>query len=264
MKQIEFKGLSPDQIEVRPTDTKVKGSCTLLLYMNSRCAANIMDDTVGAYNWTMEYKAVGDKVFGRLSIFDEEREMWIYKEDTGCESCIEADKGLSSDILKRCIARWGCDFLYTAPKIKIKCPDSYYFNANGVERMTMVFSVKYIAYEGRRISQLTIVDRFDNVVFDWELGSKAESPRRSVERTVEQHSTAQINSNEEKLLEWREAKRGTIAEDKLCGFVDFYMRKDTKQNNGKTIVANWKGDFNPEERWQQWSMRSTRSAQRPN
>ena len=83
MKQIEFKGLSPDQIEVRPTDTKVKGSCTLLLYMNSRCAANIMDDTVGAYNWTMEYKAVGDKVFGRLSIFDEEREMWIYKEDTG-------------------------------------------------------------------------------------------------------------------------------------------------------------------------------------
>ena len=56
----------------------------------------------------------------------------------------------------------------------------------------------------------------------------------------------------------------TIAEDKLCGFVDFYMRKDTKQNNGKTIVANWEGDFNPEERWQQWSMRSKRSAQRPN
>ena len=137
-------------------------------------------------------------------------------------------------------------------------------NVNGQEKMTMTFKVAHIAYQDKQIVELTIVDRFDNVVFDWKIVGKAESPRRSVERTVEQHSTAQINSNEDKLLEWREAKRGTIAEDKLCGFVDFYMRKDTKQNNGKTIVANWEGDFNPEERWQQWSMRSTRSAQRPN
>ena len=264
MKQIEFKGLSPDQIEVRPTDTREKGKCTLLLYMHSRSAGDILDNAVGAFNWKIEYKEVNKTTFGILSIYDEEKGVWVSKEDTGSESNIEASKGLASDILKRCLARWGWNHLYTAPKIKIDCPDKYYLNINGQEKMTMTFKVAHIAYQGKQIVELTIVDRFDNVVFDWKIGGKAESPRKSVEQTIEQHPTTQINSNEDKLLEWREAKRGTIAEDKLCGFVDFYMRKDTKQNNGKTIVANWKGDFNPEERWQQWSMRSTRSAQHPN
>ena len=255
MKGINFKGLLPDQVEVRPIDTRQRGESTLSLYINSRSAANILDSTVGAYNWQLEYKDVGGRIFGRLSIRDPSTGEWISKEDTGSESNIEADKGLSSDILKRCLARWGCDFLYTAPKIKIKCPDSYYFNANGVERMTMTFSVKHIAYEGRRISQLTIVDRFDKVVFDWSLDSKTISRSQQEQLTVGQQPTSQTISNEEKLIEWRDSKRGLIDEDRLCGFFDFYMKKDAKSNNGKTIVANWDGNFDPEERWKQWSTR---------
>ena len=42
MKQIEFKGFEPHQIEVRPTDTKEKGICTLLLYMGGHSAVNIL------------------------------------------------------------------------------------------------------------------------------------------------------------------------------------------------------------------------------
>ena len=122
MRKVSFKGLTPNQIEVRPTGTTPKGQCTLLLYIDSRCASNILDETVGAFNWSLEYKPIGDKVFGRLSIYDEERNIWVHREDTGSASEFEADKGLSSDILKRCLARWGCDCLYTAPKIKVQCP----------------------------------------------------------------------------------------------------------------------------------------------
>ena len=61
MKNIVFKGLQPNQIEVRPTGTNVKGQCTLLLYIDSRCAANILNDVVGEFNWSIEYKDVGGK-----------------------------------------------------------------------------------------------------------------------------------------------------------------------------------------------------------
>lgn len=169
MKQIKFNELRPDQIEVRPTDTKVQGQATLLLYIDSRSAADILNEAIGELNWQIEYKPVGDKIFGRLSIWDEEKKMWIYKEDTGEESNIAADKGLSSDILKRCLARWGCDYLYHTPRIKIECPDKYYYNG----KLCMSFSVKEINFNDDKVcTRLIITDRFGNTVFDW-IGDKA-------------------------------------------------------------------------------------------
>lgn len=253
--KINFKHLTPNQIEVRPTGTTPKGQCTLLLYIDSRCASNILDETVGAFNWSIEYKSIGDKVFGRLSIYDEERNIWVHKEDTGSASEFEADKGLSSDILKRCLARWGCDCLYTAPKIKIQCPENYYFN----DKMTMSFSVKSIDYVGKRISQLTIVDRFDNVVFDWTINQTAapvyNSGNTKLYMTPETHREVKISetmSNEERLIAFRDANQGKYDEQTLNGFFNFYMRIDGKNNNGRSVAANWEGYFNPEERFRFW------------
>ena len=253
--KINFKHLTPNQIEVRPTGTTPKGQCTLLLYIDSRCASNILDETVGAFNWSIEYKSIGDKVFGRLSIYDEERNIWVHKEDTGSASEFEADKGLSSDILKRCLARWGCDCLYTAPKIKIQCPENYYFN----DKMTMSFSVKSIDYVGKRISQLTIVDRFDNVVFDWTINQTAapvyNSGNTKLYMTPETHREVKISetmSNEERLIAFRDTNQGKYDEQTLNGFFNFYMRIDGKNNNGRSVAANWEGYFNPEERFRFW------------
>ena len=253
--KINFKHLTPNQIEVRPTGTTPKGQCTLLLYIDSRCASNILDETVGAFNWSIEYKSIGDKVFGRLSIYDEERNIWVHKEDTGSASEFEADKGLSSDILKRCLARWGCDCLYTAPKIKIQCPENYYFN----DKMTMSFSVKSIDYVGKRISQLTIVDRFDNVVFDWATNQTAVPVYNSGNTkhyiAPETHREVKISetmSNEERLIAFRDAQKGKCDDKALSDFFNFYMRVDGKQNNGRSVAANWEGYFNPEERFRFW------------
>lgn len=252
--KINFRGLTPNQIEVRPTGTTPKGQCTLLLYIDGRCAANILDETVGAYNWTIEYKPIGDKVFGRLSIYDEDRNIWIHKEDTGAESNIEADKGLSSDILKRCLARWGCNHLYSAPKINIKCPDNYYYN----DKMTMTFSIKSIDYIGKQISQLTIVDRFDKVVFDWSLNNtKApvynstinhyEAPKPYMENNV----CSGVMSNEDKLKAFVDAQRGKYDDYKLDSFFKFFMKEDNC-GNGKSIATNLGSKFNPEERFHIW------------
>ena len=255
MRKVSFKGLTPNQIEVRPTGTTPKGQCTLLLYIDSRCAANILNDVVGEFNWSIEYKDVGGKVYGKLSIYDDERGIWVHKEDTGSASEFEADKGLSSDILKRCLARWGCDYLYSAPKIKIKCPDNYYFN----DKMTMSFSVKDIEYIGKSISRLTIVDRFDNIVFDWALNNTispvygssntnhCEAPKPHIENKVCDGAM----SNEDRLKAFVDAQRGRYDGKILNDFINFYMREG-KQGNGKSIAANWTGDFNPDKLFQNW------------
>ncbi|MBO5894084.1 MAG: hypothetical protein J6Q31_07475 [Alistipes sp.] len=269
MKQIEFKGLSPDQIEVRPTDTREKGKCTLLLYMHSRSAGDILDNAVGAFNWKIEYKEVNKTTFGILSIYDEEKGVWVSKEDTGSESNIEASKGLASDILKRCLARWGWNHLYTAPRIKIDCPDKYYLNVNGQEKMTMTFKVAHIAYQDKQIVELTIVDRFDNVVFDWCLNRQAKSqtihPR--VNTQISERSDCRIYpkemSNEEKLISFRDSILGTVDNETLEAFFNFYMRNDCMRANGKTIVANWNGIFDPQQRWKFWLRDNGRKRQIP-
>ena len=125
MGELKFKPIPKEDIEVRPTDTKYKGQATLLLYMDSRAAVRILNDTVGAMNWQVEYHGeCSDRVYCRLSIWDEEKSQWIVREDVGSESNIESRKGEASDSLKRCLARFGCDYLYTAPRKKIKSPDT--------------------------------------------------------------------------------------------------------------------------------------------
>jgi hypothetical protein len=137
-----------------------------------------MNDTVGVMNWQLEYKDVAGKIYGRLSIWDEERNIWVHKEDTGSEGNIEADKSLSSDILKRCLARWGCDYLYYTPRIRVNCPDYYY---NG--KMNMTFNVKEIEFDGKNCTKLVVVDKFGNVVYDYSNGMENAPKQESIQQT---------------------------------------------------------------------------------
>lgn len=239
MKQIEFKPLYPEQIEVRPAEAK-NGKATLLLYIDSRCAANILNETVGEFNWQIEYKEVSNKIYGRLSIWDDDRKMWVYKEDTGSESNIEADKGLSSDILKRCLARWGCDYLYTAPRIKIDTPANYYFN----DRLTMTFYVKEIQYYEKRISRLVIADRFNNVVFDWTINQGTAETEEIHLQGKQQETPEQRRLGQ--LATWFKEKQKDRNYDKeeLVKFKDYY----------KAQAATFKyKDFKCDLLWKIWN-----------
>lgn len=199
MRKIDFKALRPEQIEVRPTDTGTKGKATLLLYIDSRSAVDILNDTFGPFGWMIEYKGIGDKIYGRLSIWDEEKNMWIAKEDTGSESNIEGEKGQSSDILKRCLSRLGCDFLYHTPKVKINCPDNYYlkFYKDGreVERMTMTFQVREIEWdENKNCKRLVIADKWGKVVYNYQEGNEVvkNEPKIAENGKIEKKDNLQI------------------------------------------------------------------------
>lgn len=156
---IEWDLLSPEDVEVRVATTR-NGKTTLLLYQDSRCAMRALDKQFGSFGWQMDYKVVGGQIYGTLSIYDEEKGIWVSKSDTGDKSNISEDKGQSSDILKRCIVRWGyATELYTAPKIEIA--DDGYGNTG--------YKVSEINYdENRKITHLVIVNRFGKEAFRWD------------------------------------------------------------------------------------------------
>lgn len=172
MKEIKFRNLYPTEIQVRPTDTKFKGSCTLLLYKDARSDMDILDESLGCENWQKEYYEVNGNVYCRIGILTENG--WVWKSDCGIESNVDAAKGEASDAAKRAAVCWGIGReLYTTPRVRIKCPDSYYKD----DRLTMSFYVQAIEYEGKRVTKLVIADRFGKVVYDWDAktGVKAQN-----------------------------------------------------------------------------------------
>ena len=219
---LKFRPIQKEDIEVRPTDTKYKGKCTLLLYMDSRAAVRILNETVGPMNWQMEFHGeCTDMIFCRLSIWDEDKNRWIVREDVGSPSNIESYKGEASDSLKRCLARFGCDYLYTAPTIKIKCPDNYYYN----DKLCMSFSVKHIEYQNGKISKLIICDRYGNIVFDWANGEEKITDNLSVLKSF-----------------CRSKQDGGENKDEVLKFYKYYESK----------IESFKS-FDPDRLWSKWT-----------
>ena len=90
-----FRDLRSDEIDVRIATVSDKG-VSLLLYKDARCDMNILDETVGPYNW--KRKHTRDNANCTVEIWDKEKNEWISKEDTGTESNTEKEKGLASGV----------------------------------------------------------------------------------------------------------------------------------------------------------------------
>lgn len=118
-KKLEFRDLTADEIDCRISTFKEGEGLSLLLYKDARCDMNVLDETVGPFNWKRAHSR--DNANCTVSIWDDFKCEWVSKEDTGTESNTEAEKGLASDSFKRACFNWGIGReLYTAPFIWIK------------------------------------------------------------------------------------------------------------------------------------------------
>ena len=141
-----FRYLTADEIECRVSTVSEKG-CSLLLYKDARCDMNILDETFGPMNWRRSHTR--DNANCIVSIWDDEKQQWIDKEDTGTESFTEKEKGLASDSFKRACFNWGIGReLYTAPFIWIPAKDANVQQKNG----------KWTTYEKFSVTKMDIVD----------------------------------------------------------------------------------------------------------
>lgn len=179
MKKLEFDLLRPEDIEVRVATVSDKG-CSLLLYKDARCDMNMLDKTVGAYNWKREHSR--DNANCVVSLWDEEKKEWVSKEDTGTESFTEKEKGLASDSFKRACFNWGIGReLYTAPFVWVPANLCEIADKNGKKTVKNGFEVLSIGYdENRRIQQLVILnDKTGEVVFEMGVKTKTKSTKKA-------------------------------------------------------------------------------------
>lgn len=122
MGELKFRTLEAHEIDCRVATAKENG-VSLLLYKDARVDQNILDETVGAFNWQRHHSR--ENANCTVAIWDKEKEQWIEKEDTGKESNTEAEKGLASDSFKRACFNWGIGReLYSAPFIWVKAEDA--------------------------------------------------------------------------------------------------------------------------------------------
>lgn len=162
-----FRDLRADEIECRVAQAKENG-VSLLLYKDARCDQNILDETVRPMNWTRYHTR--DNANCIVSIWDEEKQQWIGKEDTGTESNTEKEKGLASDSFKRACFNWGIGReLYTAPFIWINAKDCTALKPRGDKWQCFdTFEVESIVIENKRIVALEIRNaKNGTVVFRW-------------------------------------------------------------------------------------------------
>ena len=178
MKDLQFRLLEANESDCRVAQAGVtnnRGWCSVLLYKDARCDQRLLDETVGAFNWQRKHSR--DNANCIVSIWDEEKKMWIEKEDTGTESNTEAEKGLASDSFKRACFNWGIGReLYTAPKIFIALSDAEYTSNGGKVKVAskVSFDVAEIGYDDKRnINRLVIVDGTGAVRYSFGSDKKA-------------------------------------------------------------------------------------------
>ena len=158
---MEFRLLEADEIECRVAQVintpKFKG-VSILLYKDARVDQNILDETVGSYNWQRRHTR--DNANCIVSIWDKDKNQWVEKEDVGTESNTEKEKGLASDSFKRACFNWGIGReLYTAPAILISDKDCYIYEDKGKLKCNDKFKVKSIGYDDKRnINALMIIN----------------------------------------------------------------------------------------------------------
>ena len=183
--ELKFRDLRADEIDCRIAMVKQSG-LSLLLYKDARCDMNILDETVGAFNWQRSHTR--DNANCIVSIYDEDKKQWVSKEDTGTESNTEKEKGLASDSFKRACFNWGIGReLYTAPFIWIDASCCNLTNGKCYDK----FAVADIKIEDKKIVYLKIVNTSKKgaVVFETGKSVKATAtpkaqPKQEVNSTI--------------------------------------------------------------------------------
>lgn len=227
MKNLEFRTLRADEIEVRPQSVK-NGKATMLLYIDSRAVVSLLNETVGNMNWTSEFYEANGQMIGKIAIYDEDRDIWVSKSDTGSESNIEAEKGLVSDIYKRVLSRWGVQELYSAPRIT--WDDDGYGNTG--------YKVSHIAYdENRNIISLQIVNRWGKEAFKWEKGTEIPHAAQKPVNEPKKDNLAVLTEFCKKKTEEGENR------SELGKFYKFYSVK----------CPSWQGNFPADKLWNKWN-----------
>lgn len=172
-----FRDLKADEIECKVSTINEKG-LSLLLYKTARTDMQLLDETVGTYNWKCDYKEVKGNMYCGISLYDKDKKEWITKWDCGVESAFgDKEKGEASDAFKRAGFRFliGIE-LYTSPFIWVGSDKvnilTQIINGKHKYITTDKFYVEAIEITDKEITGLAIKNQKGVRVFSWRKAQK--------------------------------------------------------------------------------------------
>ena len=145
-----FRGLRPDEIDVRVGSVSAKG-VSLILYKDARCDMNILDETYGPEGWQRRHEVINGNLYCGIGIWNKEIGEWVWKWDCGTESRKDGEgnekKGEASDSFKRAAFNVGIGReLYTAGFTFVQCSTKKKTSGKGYELTNPYqFSGAYVA-----------------------------------------------------------------------------------------------------------------------
>lgn len=175
MEEKKIRNLNPEEIECRVGSVTDRGA-TILLYKNARVDQSILDEVFGIYGWQRRHEKIGDELYCIVSIWDEEKQQWVQKEDVGKESDYEKAKGAASDSFKRACFNLGIGReLYSAPVIYLTADKIRIEEKDRKKVVKDRFSVKSITTSADKvITDLVIVNQRQETVFTYHTQDKPE------------------------------------------------------------------------------------------
>ena len=215
--ELKFRTLRADEIEIRVgQEKKDKSKFSLLLYKNARVDMALLDEQVGVGKWQREHKILGDDIYCRVGIWNEELKTFVWFEDAGSSGNVEPEKSKATSSFKRACVNVGIGReLYSAPKIWINTTQDN-------EPKGEIYSVQEIGYNSKReISKLTIVnDKTGEIVYSYPKGKKV----------------AQNVPNQPKMT--TQSEKGTITEEDLA-VIDAYLVTISGNEVKRASFFNW-------------------------
>lgn len=260
-----FRALRADEVEARVATCSEKGA-SLLLYKTSRTDMALLDETVGPERWQCRYEEVKGALNCSLGLYVEPGDgsaEWIWKQAAGSPSNMEAEKGESSDALKRAGFLWGIGReLYTAPFVWVPADRLKRLNnRNGRWQCYDRFDVAEFEVEQGRIAALAIVrEGTSDVVYRWhgaKAGGHAEKgktapqsapqPVSGTNQPASDQQTAAIAANAKRLADVRgvgvEVVMRSVAQSKAAQRAgvreDFGMLTDAQAQVVQMVLTGW-------------------------
>ena len=183
-KRLKFRLLKAEEIDARISICNQFG-VGLLLYKDARCYQNILDETVTPMNWQRHHSR--DNANCTVSIWDDAKQQWIEKEDTGTESFTEKEKGLASDSFKRACFNWGIGReLYTAPNMFVLAKDlkTHVKDDKGKWTCKDSFKVVDIQYVDDKIVHVKVLNLKTNNTIEFGVPASDVPKLQAVEQTL--------------------------------------------------------------------------------
>ena len=165
--EIKFRPLRADEIECRIQQIKEgrgknEGTyyAVCLLFKDARCDQRILDECVGPMNWQRRHDDHNGNLFCSVGIYDKDKQEWVWKEDAGAESNMDAQKGHASDSFKRACFNWGIGReLYTPLFIYFPLEEGEYYIDKGKPKSNAKFSVRSVDIDAGAIKHVEIIDK---------------------------------------------------------------------------------------------------------